>query len=312
MKLKERCATALFLFLALSWAQAQSPKKGETLLILGDSNTYAGNYVSMIEASFFKEGRGVEVLGIGLPSETACGLSEPAHPFPRPNVHERLERTLKAIKPDVVTACYGMNDGIYHPFSETRFEAYKEGIRSLISKVDNQGARLYLLTPPPFDPVPMKNSGKLVPANGKEFAWFAIYEDYDEVLARYSEWILSLEGESGVAGVIDVRKPMLEFVKEQRKSNPQFTVSKDGVHFDEHAHWILAKTVLKAWGEADPVRPEDAFLKKVDQRQTLLRDSWLEHIGHKRPMKKKGKPIGDAKREAANLMKEIQKQIGRP
>ena len=57
-------------------------------------------------------------INLGLPGETVTGLSEPGHPFPRPNVHERFGRVLAGGKPDLVFACYGMNDGIYYPFSD--------------------------------------------------------------------------------------------------------------------------------------------------------------------------------------------------
>ena len=66
----------------------------------------------------------------GLPSETVSGLSEPGHAggaFPRPDLHERLERVLEQTRPDLIVACYGMNDGIYHPFTEARFEKYQAG-----------------------------------------------------------------------------------------------------------------------------------------------------------------------------------------
>ena len=68
-----------------------------------------------------------EVLNQGIPSETVSGLSEPGHlrhGFPRPDLHERLDRALKALKPDLIIACYGINCGIYQPFDEGRFAEY--------------------------------------------------------------------------------------------------------------------------------------------------------------------------------------------
>ncbi|MEI2725571.1 MAG: hypothetical protein V9H26_19255 [Verrucomicrobiota bacterium] len=51
----------------------------------------------------------------------------PAGQFPRPDLHERLGRVLEKTKPDQVVACYGMNDGIYLPFSEERFAEVSSG-----------------------------------------------------------------------------------------------------------------------------------------------------------------------------------------
>ena len=106
------------------------------IVFLGDSITYSGQFIAYVEA--FLRLRDPELvcefLNLGLPSETVSGLTEPGHEggrFPRPVLHERLNRVLEKTKPDLIVACYGMNDGIYHPFSEARFERFKEGMRFL-------------------------------------------------------------------------------------------------------------------------------------------------------------------------------------
>src|SRR4051794_27319162 len=100
------------------------------VVFVGDSITYAGQYIEFLEAYLRLKvpALACEFLNLGLPSETSSGLSEPGHAggtFPRPDVHERLDRILEQTKPDLVVACYGMNDGIYHPFSEDRFRKYQ-------------------------------------------------------------------------------------------------------------------------------------------------------------------------------------------
>ncbi len=67
--------------------------------------------------------RHMQLINVGLPSETVSGLSEPGHAggqFPRPDLHERLQRVLEQTKPELVVACYGMNDGIYYPLGDDR------------------------------------------------------------------------------------------------------------------------------------------------------------------------------------------------
>ena len=71
--------------------------------------------------------------------------------------------------PDVVVACYGMNDGIYHPFAEQRFEAFRERIRKFTGAERLAGATVVLLTPPPFDAVAAK--ANVVPADSPQFGY---------------------------------------------------------------------------------------------------------------------------------------------
>ena len=110
----------LVMFLSpLSAAEDAFPLKARRILFLGDSITHAGEFVNMIEMQLRLQSVDPmpELVNAGLPSETCSGLSEPDHPFPRPDVHARLDRALTAVKPDVVVACYGMKDGIYYPHS---------------------------------------------------------------------------------------------------------------------------------------------------------------------------------------------------
>jgi len=283
---------------------AQQPTKllpaGKRIVFLGDSNTYAGHYVALLDAALRQNKQQADIINLGLPSETASGLSEPDHPFPRPTVHERLERALAKTRPDVVFACYGMNDGIYYPFSKERFAAYQEGIGKLIDKVKGAGARLVLLTPPPFDPLPLKEGGKLQPAGAAKYSWFSMYEKYDEeVLARFAEWIMQQRDRVDLC--IDIRKPMLDHVHKQRMDNPQFTLSRDGIHFNEVGHRLIAEAILKECGSTAKLPTDGNMLKLAGQRQSLLRDAWLSHVGHKRPGVRAGLPLEEAQKKSLEL-----------
>src|ERR1700722_20154887 len=112
-------AIALLLLLCAGPALAADPAPlagVRRVIFLGDSITYSGQYVEYIEAyvRIHSPALRSEFLDLGLPSETVSGLSEPVHAggqFPRPDLHERLERVLDKARPDLVVACYGMNDG---------------------------------------------------------------------------------------------------------------------------------------------------------------------------------------------------------
>ncbi|MEM7393390.1 MAG: hypothetical protein AAF492_13685, partial [Verrucomicrobiota bacterium] len=62
-------------------------RSAQRIVFLGDSNTHAGDYVSLVETAM--RARGIspmpELINLGLSSETCSGLSEPDHPFPRPD-----------------------------------------------------------------------------------------------------------------------------------------------------------------------------------------------------------------------------------
>jgi lysophospholipase L1-like esterase len=272
------------------------------VLFLGDSITHSGQYVEFIEAYFvtrFPERR-VEFMNVGLPSETVSGLSEPGHAggqFPRPDLHERLARVLEKTKPDLVIACYGMNDGIYLPFSEERFGSFTNGIVRLRERVANAGAKIIHATPPTFDEMRGKGPG------------------YGHTLDRYADWMLAQRA----AGwdVADLHGPMNRFLAERRKDDPNFFLAGDGVHPGEAGHWIMAKQILLHLGAKDLENVEDPkamleahrngdrLLKLVQQKQRMMKDTWLTDTGHKRPGMKKGLPLAEAKLKAAELENQI-------
>lgn len=290
-------------------AQHAFPLSAKRILFLGDSITNSGYYVAEIETQLRIQGvRPVpEFINIGLSSETCTGLSEPDHPFPRPDVHERLERALQKVKPDVVVACYGMNDGIYHPFSDDRFEAYQAGMKQLVDKVHAAGAKAVLITPPPFDPLPLRSQkGKLLPAGEDKYAWFAVYENYDnEVIKRYAEWVMEKKANADM--VVDIHGPLTQFLNERRQQDPTFHVASDGVHMDENGHRAMAAAILKSWGVESWEEPAAEVRKLVKQREHILHDAWLSHVGHKRPGVKAGLPLDEAQAKAV----EVEKQIDR-
>ncbi len=274
------------------------------VVFLGDSITYSGAYVETIEAyvvTRFPE-RAVEFIDVGLPSETVSGLSEDGHAggqFPRPDLHERLDRVLAQLKPDWVIACYGMNDGIYLPFDEGRFAKFREGIQRLRDKCAAAGAKILHVTPPTFDEVKGGHPG------------------YSNTLDRYSDWLLGQR--SAGWDVVDLHGPMNRYLAEQRRKDPSFFLAGDGVHCGDVGHWIIARQILLHLGAkdlADADGPKamlaaypsgDALLKLIEQRQRMMKDTWLTTIGHQRPGMSKGLPLAEAQARAEKVSAQIKK-----
>ncbi len=273
-------------------------------VFLGDSITYSGQYIEIVEAYFVTRfpDRRLEFLNLGLPSETVSGLSEEGHAggqFPRPNLHERLERVLEKTKPDLVIACYGMNDGIYLPFGVERFQKFQDGIKRLRGGITAAGAKIIHITPPTFDELKGGHPG------------------YSNALDRYSDWLLSQRA----AGwdVADLHGPMNRYLAGRRALDPKFFLSGDGVHCGDTGHWIIAKQLLLHLGAKDVANSDDVqamlavhprgqeILKLIQDKQRMMKDAWLTDTGHKRPGMNHGLPLAEAKAKA----KELDEQIAR-
>jgi len=304
-----KLATLLILLLSSAGVRAADILPGvERIVFLGDSITHAGQYVHYFEGYLAVRypDRKFEVLNLGLPSETVSGLSEPGHAggqFPRPTLHERLDRVLAKTKPQLVFACYGMNDGIYQPFSEERFEAFRSRILRLREKVAAAGAEIIHLTPPSFDPVPIK--GKTAPRGAQGFD--KPFEHYNETLSRYSEWLLAQRARGW--RVFDVHGPMDQALAQRRATNPEFRFAGDGVHVDSAGHWIIARALLEGFGQSTNNFTSDPryadLLKLLHERGRILTDAWLSETGHKRPGMKPGLPIAEAQAKAAEFTPRI-------
>jgi lysophospholipase L1-like esterase len=322
-----RLATAIALLFVPGSTNADEdrPLTGvHRIVFLGDSITYSGQFIEDIEAYLRTSEPTLrcEFLNLGLPSETVSGLSEPGHAggsFPRPDLHERLDRVLERTRPDRIVACYGMNDGIYYPFSPERFEKYQDGMRRLRERAAAAGARVLHVTPPVFDPAPIRST--TLPAGLAEYR--QPYEGYDQVLERYSEWLL--EQKRAGWDVVDVHGPMKRYLSEARRRDPGYRLADDGVHVNAIGHWLIAREILRHWGVRDRGVVEAAsaeqalagkphgmaVLELVQQKQRLLKDAWLTTTGHKRPGMKQGLPLEDAQRRAQGIDSEIQALLDR-
>lgn len=279
-----------------------------TILFLGNSITYSGAYITDMEACYtvWHPAQLIEFINLGLPSETVSGLSEEGHAggrFPRPDLHERLHRILASLKPDIIFANYGMNDGIYLPLDEKRFQQYRLGMQWLHDTLVSTGARVIMVTPPVYDE---QRAG----AKG-----------YAAVLDAYARWLLAQQKSAGWE-VVDIHFPMRRYLEAHRKLDKSFGIdgfalANDGVHPGEAGHWLMARQLLLHLQEKEVLNYQGvnaamaahahghAILQLVAERQGFMKDAWLTATGHTRPEMNTGMPLQQARIKAAATAKAL-------
>jgi len=239
------CAPALAQPAAQPSAGGFALGEREKIVFVGDSITAAGQYVMYIEGYLVTRfpQRTFDVLNVGRSSETLSNLSEADHPGRRPCLFARFDADVAGFAPTVVVSCYGINDGIYHPFSEERFKSYQEGVGRLITKVRRDlKARLLLLTPPIYD---SRNPGQPDVRPEETYGYKRPFADYDQVLEKYAAWLMTLKEEGVTVG--DLHALMALHVKTRRQDTPAFRMSGDTIHPSSTGHLLMAMAVLKAW-----------------------------------------------------------------
>jgi lysophospholipase L1-like esterase/pimeloyl-ACP methyl ester carboxylesterase len=265
---------------------------GKRVVFLGDSITQSGGYIGFLTYYLEKlnPAKDFDLLGLGLASETLSGLSEEGHAggkFPRPCLFERLGRVLEKTKPEVVFACYGMNDGIYLPLDKDRFAAFQKGVKKLIEQCQAAGVRqIILVTPPLYDFAPKPG----------EF-------NYDTVLTEYTRW----ETELKVPGVtvIDLHAAM-----RKARDGRDKPFAPDRVHPGDDGHLLIANTILTAFGAKPPEATvatiqADPLFKLVEQKRVIRSAAWMRHVGYTRETIVKPEPLGTIEADTAKVQEKI-------
>ena len=219
-------------------------KDGQTVVFFGDSITENGLYVEYVDAfvrTRFPAMR-LRVFNRGISSETLSGTSEADHQPRRPCALDRFSRDVASLGPDVVVACFGMNDGNYLPFETERFARFQAGVKSLIERTNMETkATLVLLTPPPYDPYRRR---VLLPT-ATQYGYQFPAVDYDNTLQQYGHWMLTI-AERNVS-VVDLHAAMSAHLRGRREKNVSFSFQDDGIHPNATGHWLMAQTLLAAW-----------------------------------------------------------------
>lgn len=283
-------------------------RAAKRIAFIGDSITQGGDYVTDFECFLLANGLTNEVFSLGLASETASDLTlkenEPhktKHGFPRPEVSERLARTLATVKPDWLVVCYGMNDGDNLPAGDVGTQRFAKACEYIRRTALNLGVKhVTFCTPPVFD------------ARG------APSQHEDNIIA-YTNWLLAKRSEGW--DVADVHGPMARALAAGRAKDPNFKFAGDGVHPGREGHWLMARQViaqltgakLDGVASAEQLFPKNGaeIRKLVRERTTMWHAAWLTRAGHKRPgvpggpNAKMGLPLSEAAKKSAEIAEKI-------
>ena len=208
---------------------------GDTLVFLGDSITHQCLYTQYVEDYFYTRypDRRIRLHNAGVSGDQAN------------DALIRFDEDIAEFNPKYVTILIGMNDGHYTRFEHEIFDAYKKDMTTLLDKIEAIGATAILMHPTMFDLRPVLMGGKEF--EGEE----ARQIHYNAVLAFFGAWGLKQANERGL-GYVNMYEPLNRLTREQRKTDPKFTMIEDAVHPGPDGQLVMALALLNDIG-ADPV-----------------------------------------------------------
>jgi hypothetical protein len=192
-----------------------------------------------------------------------------------------------------------MNDGVYLPPDEGRAEAFRDGMTHLHDTVAKSGARILLLTPPPY-----KTGRPQVPKG-----------DYAEVLDGYVKW-LDCRRVDGWE-IVDIRPGVLAAIGKARAADRRFVYASEGVHPDDDGYRFIADAAYRGLMPllkltAEPRYASGEAFGKLKARHKLLKHAWLHQTGfiYVHEFVPAGLPVAEAEKQAAALLAEYRKLSG--
>ncbi|HEX8296394.1 MAG TPA: SGNH/GDSL hydrolase family protein [Chthoniobacteraceae bacterium] len=242
-----RSSFALALLLPLAAALAQTPstpapavppapselktlvgkldlQDGDTHVFLGDSITHQCLYTQYVEDYFYTRfpRRRIRFHNAGVGGDRAA------------DALTRFEEDVAVYKPKTVTVLLGMNDGSYRDFDQATFATYQRGMNAVLDKIAALGATAVPMTPTLFDARAKRMRNDLnEPRNTY----------YNGVLALYGAWLREQAEVRGL-GFVDMWSPLTAITLRERKTDPRFTMIRDGIHPEAVGQAVMAMAVI--------------------------------------------------------------------
>ncbi len=197
--------------------------KGDRIVFLGDSITQAGvgknGYVTLIKNELSEKHKdlGIEVIGAGISGNKV------------PDLQRRLDKDVLAKKPTVVVIYIGIND-VWHgekdPAKGTPTDKFEDGLKEIIGKCKDAGARVILCTPSVIGEKP-DGSNSL-----------------DAKLDEYADVSRKVAKATGVQ-LCDLRKAFVDQLKKVNDTDKKEkgVLTSDRVHLNDAGNKFVAETI---------------------------------------------------------------------
>ena len=219
----------LYLMNATQLSQAAEPtlESDDRIVFLGDSITQAGagpnGYVTLVREALAKTRPDlhVEIIGAGISGNKV------------PDLEKRLDKDVLGQKPSLVVIYIGIND-VWHSQNGrgTPKDVYQAGLKSLIQRIHDHGARVVLCTPSVI--------GEKTDGSNK----------LDQMLDEYCDISRSVAKETKTP-LVDLRKAFLDHLKEHNAAQVEKGIlTTDGVHLNPAGNEFVAAQILAALGAA--------------------------------------------------------------
>ena len=221
-------AFSLVLLLAPGTAPAELIlEKGDRLAIVGDSITEQKQYSKFIETYLLActPQLEVQVFQFGWGGERAPGFAS------------RQENDLAFWNPDVITTCFGMNDGEYREYEDRIGNNYEEGMRKIIDRFKKDGARFVVGGPGVVDSETFRREDP-------DFD-----KTYNANLAKLDGIAKKLADENGFPHATVFSDMMDAMVKAKAAlGNGYHVAGGDGVHPSSNGQLVMAYAFLEGLG----------------------------------------------------------------
>jgi len=208
--------------------QALVIKPGARVAVVGDSITEQKLYSRFIEMYLLacRPDLHLHVMQYGWGGEAAGGFAY------------RMNNDLLPYKPDVVTTCYGMNDGGYRAYEPGIGKGYQSNMRNIVTGLKKTGALVIVGSPGAVD------SKYFVRGNVEQAA-----KVYNDSLAHLRDLAKTVADENGMP-FANVHDALIDaMAKAKAAYGDDYAVcGYDGVHPPADGHLVMAYAFLKAMG----------------------------------------------------------------